>query len=108
MGIFNGRPAAWLAGHLLCGQQIIKSLHKMIDKATNCDLVAGLKAHREETNKQVGRLQKVFEKLGKEASGAQCSAIDGIIKEADEIAARSRTRPCSMQPSSRPLRPSSI
>jgi ferritin-like metal-binding protein YciE len=28
----------------------------------------------------------VFEKLGKEASGAQCPAIDGIIKEADEIA----------------------
>jgi ferritin-like metal-binding protein YciE len=45
----------------------------MIDKATNCDLVAGLKAHREETNKQVGRLQKVFEKLGKEASGADPS-----------------------------------
>jgi ferritin-like metal-binding protein YciE len=67
-------------------QQIIKSLPKMIDKATNRDLVTGLKAHLEETNKQVERLQKVFEKLGKEASGAQCPAIDGIIKEADEIA----------------------
>ena len=67
-------------------QQIIKSLPKMIDKATNRDLVAGLKAHLEETNKQVERLQKAFEKLGKEASGTQCPAIDGIIKEADEIA----------------------
>jgi ferritin-like metal-binding protein YciE len=66
-------------------QQIIKSLPKMIDKATNRDLVAGLKAHLEETNKQVERLQKAFEKLGKEASGTQCPAIDGIIKEADEI-----------------------
>src|SRR5882757_2841019 len=67
-------------------QQILKSLPKMIDKATNRDLVAGLKAHLEETNKQVERLQKAFEKLGKEASGTQCPAIDGIIKEADEVA----------------------
>src|SRR5215204_4988216 len=72
-------------------QQIIKSLPKMIEKATNRDLVAGLKAHLEETNKQVERLQKVFEKLGKEASGTQCPAIDGIIKEADEIEDKART-----------------
>jgi ferritin-like metal-binding protein YciE len=67
-------------------QKILKSLPKMIDKATNRDLVAGLKSHLEETNKQVERLQKVFEKLGKQASGTQCPAIDGIIKEADETA----------------------
>ena len=67
-------------------QQIIKSLPKMIEKATNRDLVAGLKGHLEETNKQVERLQKAFEKLGKEASGTSCPAIDGIIKEADETA----------------------
>src|SRR4029450_8109559 len=67
-------------------QQILKALPKMIDKATNRDLVSGLKGHLEETNKQVERLQKVFEKLGKEPSGTQCPAIDGIIKEADETA----------------------
>jgi ferritin-like metal-binding protein YciE len=67
-------------------QQILKSLPKMIDKATNRDLVAGLKSHLEETNKQVQRLDKVFEKLGKPASGTKCPAIDGIIKEADETA----------------------
>src|SRR5258705_13822314 len=67
-------------------QQIVKSLPKMIEKATNRDLVAGLKGHLEETNKQIERLQKVFEKLGKEPSGTKCPAIDGIIKEADEPA----------------------
>jgi ferritin-like metal-binding protein YciE len=67
-------------------QQITKALPKMIDKATNRDLVTGLKNHLEETNKQIERLQKVFEKLGKEPSGTQCPAIDGIIKEADETA----------------------
>jgi ferritin-like metal-binding protein YciE len=32
----------------------------MIDKATNRDLVAGLKGHLEETNKQVGGFRKCF------------------------------------------------
>jgi ferritin-like metal-binding protein YciE len=67
-------------------QQIVKSLPQMIEKATNRDLIAGLKGHLEETNKQVERLQKIFEKIGKEPSGTNCPAIDGIIKEADETA----------------------
>jgi ferritin-like metal-binding protein YciE len=55
----------------------------MIEKATNRDLIAGLKGHLEETNKQIERLEKAFEKLGKKPSGTQCPAIDGIIKEAE-------------------------
>jgi ferritin-like metal-binding protein YciE len=66
--------------------EIKKSLPKMIDMATNRDLSAGLKMHLDETEKQIGRLDQVFEKLGKKPSGAQCPAIDGIIKEADEVA----------------------
>jgi ferritin-like metal-binding protein YciE len=65
--------------------QITKALPKMIDKATNSDLAAGLKMHLEETNKQIERLDKVFRKLDKKPSGTQCPAIDGIIKEADEL-----------------------
>ena len=67
-------------------QQITKALPKMIDKVTNRDLSTGLKAHLEETNKQIERLDKVFEKLGKKPSATQCPAIDGIIKEGDEVA----------------------
>lgn len=67
-------------------QQILKALPKMIDKATNRDLVTGLKNHLEETNRQVERLEKAFAKLSKEPSGTKCPAIDGIIKEADETA----------------------
>ena len=67
-------------------QQITKALPKMIDKATNRDLAAGFKSHLEETYKQIERLDKVFEKLGKQPSATQCPAIDGIIKEADEVA----------------------
>jgi len=67
-------------------QQITKALPKMIDKATNRDLAAGFKTHLEETYKQIERLDKVFEKLGRMPSATQCPAIDGIIKEADEVA----------------------
>lgn len=67
-------------------QQITKALPKMIEKATNRDLSTGLKNHLEETRKQIERLDKAFEKLGKQPSGTQCQAIDGLIGEADEIA----------------------
>src|SRR5215212_2081962 len=66
--------------------QIIKALPKMIDQATNRDLQSGLRLHLDETKKQVERLDKVFEKLEQRPSGADCPAIDGIIKEADSTA----------------------
>src|SRR5215207_10179630 len=66
--------------------QIAKSLPKMIEQATNRDLSAGLQGHLEETRMQIDRLKKVFAKLGKEPGGADCPAIDGIIKEADHTA----------------------
>src|ERR1700760_267715 len=67
-------------------QQITKALPKMIEKATNRDLVTGFKTHLEETYKQIERLDKVFEKLGRNPSGTDCPAIDGIIKESNEVA----------------------
>jgi ferritin-like metal-binding protein YciE len=66
--------------------QITKALPKMIEMATNRDLSAGLRLHLEETGKQIERLNKVFEKLGQTPVGTQCPAIDGIIKEANEVA----------------------
>jgi ferritin-like metal-binding protein YciE len=67
-------------------KQIVKNLPTMIDKATNRELVGGLKSHLEETKKQVERLEQVFEKLGQTPKAVDCPAMDGILKEADEIA----------------------
>ena len=67
-------------------QQITKALSNMIDKATNHNYTTGLRNHLEETNRQIERLNKVFEKLGKQPSGTKCPAIDGIIGEAEEVA----------------------
>jgi ferritin-like metal-binding protein YciE len=59
----------------------------MIKKATNRELAAGLRTHLGETENQVKRLIQVFEELGQKPKGVDCPAIDGIIREADEVAA---------------------
>ena len=64
-------------------QQIVDALPNMIDQATNRDLAQGLRSHLEETKKQIERLEQVFNKLGKQPSGTDCPAIDGLIEEAD-------------------------
>ena len=66
--------------------QIAKSLPDMIEKATNRELTTALKAHLGETEKQIQRLEQVFELLGEEPEGTDCPAIDGILEEAEEIA----------------------
>lgn len=67
-------------------QQITKALPEMIEKATNRELTAAFKGHLAETEKQVSRLEQVFELLGQSPKGTSCPAIDGIIAEAKEIA----------------------
>jgi ferritin-like metal-binding protein YciE len=66
--------------------QIKKALPDMIEKATNRELTAAFKAHLGETESQIGRLEQAFQLLGKEPKGTSCPAIDGIIKEANEVA----------------------
>jgi Domain of unknown function (DUF892) len=50
------------------------------------ELAAGLRNHLRETENQVKRLEQVFEKIGESPKGVDCPAIDGLIKEADEVA----------------------
>ena len=67
-------------------QQITKALPKMIDKATDTQLKQGFETHLRETENQIDRLKKVFEMEGMAPKGVTCPAIDGIIKEANEVA----------------------
>jgi ferritin-like metal-binding protein YciE len=67
-------------------KQIEKALPKMIDKASAGELRKGFEKHLEETHNHVARLEKVFEMHGETPKGVDCPAIDGIIKEADEVA----------------------
>ena len=67
-------------------KQILKALPKMVEQATNRDLTAAFKSHLAETEKHVQRLDQAFELIGQPPKGTDCPAIDGIIKEANEIA----------------------
>ena len=67
-------------------QQITKALPKMINKASDTQLRQGFETHLRETETQIERLKKVFQLEGMEPKGVTCPAIDGIIKEANEVA----------------------
>lgn len=64
---------------------ILKALPKMAKKASSKKLQAAFTKHEKETQRQVERLDEVFELLGKRASGKKCPAIEGIIEEAEEV-----------------------
>lgn len=67
-------------------QQILKTLPDMVSKAKSPDLKAAFQAHLGETKNHVQRLEQAFKTLGRDPKGATCPAIDGIIKEAKEVA----------------------
>lgn len=69
-----------------CEQQLTKALPKLIDKATDPELRAGLENHLKQTQNHVTRLERVFDMQGIRASAVDCPAIDGIIKETNELA----------------------
>jgi ferritin-like metal-binding protein YciE len=67
-------------------KQILKALPTMIAKASDGQLRSGFEQHLSETEGHVARLEDVFRMMGKDAKAVNCPAIDGIIKEANEIA----------------------
>ena len=67
-------------------KQLVKALPKMADKATDKQLKQGFLTHLEETKAHVQRLEQVFQMHGAQVKAVDCPAIDGIIKEADEVA----------------------
>ena len=66
-------------------RQITKALPKMAEQADSDDLQDLFKTHLDETRGQIQRLEKVFEVLGEQVQGERCTAIDGIIDEAEEL-----------------------
>jgi ferritin-like metal-binding protein YciE len=67
-------------------KRIITALPKMIEKATSPELKQGFEKHLDQTKNHVKRVEQVFELHGVAADTVTCPAIDGIIKEADEVA----------------------
>lgn len=66
-------------------KQLLKTLPKLAKKSSNSELQEAFNHHREETEGQVERLEKVFEIIGKKPKAKKCDAILGIIAEGDEV-----------------------
>jgi len=64
---------------------LTKAIPKMIKNATSEELIEALERHLAETEGQVKRVEQVFELLGKKATAKKCEAMEGLIKEAEEI-----------------------
>lgn len=66
-------------------KQIAKALPKMVKAADAKQLAKAFDDHLEETKEQIVRLEEVFKILGKKAAGEECPAIEGILKEGEEL-----------------------
>jgi ferritin-like metal-binding protein YciE len=66
-------------------KQLLRALPKMAKKASAPELKTALTEHVEMTQRQIERLEDVFEALGKPAKAKTCKAMQGLLEEAKEI-----------------------
>ena len=67
-------------------KELVKALPKMAKAAVDPKLSEAFTKHLAETKNQVVRLGKVFEGLGLAPRAKKCPAMEGLLKEADELA----------------------
>src|SRR5580704_3023599 len=66
-------------------KQLVKMLPKLAKSSANVKLQEAFINHRDETEEQVARLEKVFEVIGKKARGKTCDAILGIVADGQKV-----------------------
>jgi ferritin-like metal-binding protein YciE len=68
-------------------KKLVKTLPKMAKKATAPELKHAIQGHLKETETHVKRIEQIFEGMGKRAVAKKCEALEGLIKETDEVTA---------------------
>jgi ferritin-like metal-binding protein YciE len=68
-------------------KKLVKTLPKMAKQAKSPQLKKAIQSHLTETGHQVERLEKVFASIDKKPVAKKCEAIEGLLKEADEVMA---------------------
>ncbi|KAA5537486.1 ferritin-like domain-containing protein [Taibaiella lutea] len=66
-------------------KQLVKALKKMAKAASSGDVSKAFEDHMTQTEGQIERLAQVFELLGKKPTSKKCEAMEGLLKEADEL-----------------------
>lgn len=66
-------------------KKLVEALKKMEDAATTEELKDAFEEHQFQTQTHYSRLEKIFRLLEEEPEEKTCKAMDGLIKEAEEI-----------------------
>lgn len=65
--------------------RLTEALPKMAEAADSPQLASAFREHLQETERQVERLERVFEIIGETPKRKSCDAMKGLISEGDEI-----------------------
>lgn len=65
-------------------QRLVKALPKMAQNANSGQLRQAFEAHLEETKSHVGRLERIFQEIGRPPKGQTCAAMKGLISEGED------------------------
>ena len=66
-------------------KKLVKTLPKMMKRAGSSHLKGAIEGHLVETEGHVTRLEEVFAMMGKKPVAKKCEAIEGLLKESDEV-----------------------
>lgn len=72
-----------LTDMLSAERQLVEALGKQAEESSRPELKKAFESHREQTQKQVERLEQCFEELGEEPEETECKGIKGLIEEHD-------------------------
>jgi ferritin-like metal-binding protein YciE len=65
--------------------QIVKAVPRLAKAAESAELRNAFEKHLRETETQVQRLERIFERLGERPTGKRCKGMEGLIEEGKEI-----------------------
>jgi ferritin-like metal-binding protein YciE len=64
-------------------KKLVEALGKQAEESSRPELKKAFESHQAQTEKQVERLQQVFQDLGEEPEETECKGIKGLIEEHD-------------------------
>lgn len=70
--------------------QFVDALPEMVEMASNQELSQAFQEHLDETREHKQRLERIFRTLGEDPTGEKCEAMEGLIREAKEVAEEGR------------------
>jgi ferritin-like metal-binding protein YciE len=66
-------------------QQLLEALPKMAERASSRELRRAIRSHLAETRQHGKRAAQALKQLGEKASGKTCKAMEGLLKEGQEL-----------------------